>query len=483
MVRHRKARMTTTLPEATKPNLREKGIAFAKSGDLLSAKKYLQQAVQQAPQDERAWLYLAGLAETREEAVEALRCVEAVNPNSVPLRKAKIWVEQKWPLPVIRVPEIQPAPKPGRRKFWLIAGLAVAGMIIMLVSIFVLTKPVTASPLEAVAGVLFPTPTNTVAQEIDRLSQRLTQAESSAGLEDRIATLEEWVELAPDDTGLAEQLAEAYYEQGIILRNERNFEAAQTAFNHALAIQETMETALLENQQIDLYLEGVDYYQNGDWPQAIKALAEIYRQTPAYPNLNEILYSAYFNQGVAQQAMNQLEDAQQSFAQAAEILPDVPEAGQKAEEVALLLNPPTPTPFPNLPNPASAELGDKQVVVDISEQRAYTYLNDKLVNEFIISTGEPGRDTAVGSFEIQNKIPVAYASTWNLDMPYWLGIYYSGPLQNGFHAVPTVRSTGLTMWDGYLGQRVSYGCVILSLADAETLYDWVDIGTPVKIQW
>jgi lipoprotein-anchoring transpeptidase ErfK/SrfK len=136
-----------------------------------------------------------------------------------------------------------------------------------------------------------------------------------------------------------------------------------------------------------------------------------------------------------------------------------------------------------LPTPAPTDPGKKQVVVDISEQRAYTYLNDEVVHKFIISTGEPGRDTAVGSFEIQNKIPVAYASTWNLDMPYWLGIYYSGPLQNGFHAVPTVRSTGLTMWDGYLGQRVSYGCVILSLADAETLYDWVDIGTPVNIQW
>jgi tetratricopeptide (TPR) repeat protein len=355
--------------------------------------------------------------------------------------------------------------------------------MVVLLSIFVLTQQVAASPLEAVAGMLFPTPTNTVAQKIDLLSQRLGQAERDANLAVRIDALKEWVELAPNDATAAEQLAEAYYEQGLILRNDRDFEAAQSAFNHALAIQETMETALLEKQQINLYLEGVEYYQNGDWPQAIKALAEIYRQTPTYPNLNEILYSAYFNQGMAQQAMNQLKDARKSFEQAAEILPDVPEAGQKAKEVALLLNPPTPTPFPNLPTPAPTDPGKKQVVVDISEQRAYTYLNDEVVHKFIISTGEPGRDTAVGSFEIQNKIPVAYASTWNLDMPYWLGIYYSGPLQNGFHAVPTVRSTGLTMWDGYLGQRVSYGCVILSLADAETLYDWVDIGTPVNIQW
>ena len=24
---------------------------------------------------------------------------------------------------------------------------------------------------------------------------------------------------------------------------------------------------------------------------------------------------------------------------------------------------------------------------------------------------------------------------------------------------------------------------VLSMADAETLYDWVEVGTPVKIQW
>ena len=39
------------------------------------------------------------------------------------------------------------------------------------------------------------------------------------------------------------------------------------------------------------------------------------------------------------------------------------------------------------------------------------------------------------------------------------------------------------MWEGYLGQRVSYGCIVLSMRDAETLYNWVDVGTPVKVQW
>jgi hypothetical protein len=67
-------------------------------------------------------------------------------------------------------------------------------------------------------------------------------------------------------------------------------------------------------------------------------------------------------------------------------------------------------------------------------------------------------------------------------MPYWLGIYWSGPLENGIHALPIVRHTGYKLWDGFLGQRVSYGCVILSDKNAEMLFEWVRMGTPVLIQ-
>ena len=106
---------------------------------------------------------------------------------------------------------------------------------------------------------------------------------------------------------------------------------------------------------------------------------------------------------------------------------------------------------------------------------------DDQVFDFVVSTGEPGRDTAIGEFEIQNKIDMAYASTWNLDMPFWMGIYWAGPLQNGIHSLPIVKHTGDKLWDGYLGQRVSYGCVILSDEDAATLYEWTEVGTKVKI--
>jgi hypothetical protein len=76
---------------------------------------------------------------------------------------------------------------------------------------------------------------------------------------------------------------------------------------------------------------------------------------------------------------------------------------------------------------------------------------------------------------------MAYAYLWSLQMPYWLGFYHTGYLENGFHALP-IMSSGAVLWDGYLGTPVSYGCVILSYPDAETLYNWAEIGTEVIVQ-
>jgi len=71
---------------------------------------------------------------------------------------------------------------------------------------------------------------------------------------------------------------------------------------------------------------------------------------------------------------------------------------------------------------------------------------------------------------------------YNLQMPYWLGIYYVGPIENGIHALP-IRPDGTVMWGGLLGQRASYGCVILSTEAARLIYDWAEIGTEVHIHY
>lgn len=135
----------------------------------------------------------------------------------------------------------------------------------------------------------------------------------------------------------------------------------------------------------------------------------------------------------------------------------------------------------SLPLGAPGYAGSKYILVDLSEQHMYVYEGDALIYSFVASTGING-GTRIGTFAVQSKIPNAYGSTWDIWMPSWLGIYWSGGLENGIHALPILPS-GATLWEGYLGRPVSYGCVVLGTYEAQLLYDWAEIGTPVQIQW
>lgn len=125
--------------------------------------------------------------------------------------------------------------------------------------------------------------------------------------------------------------------------------------------------------------------------------------------------------------------------------------------------------------------GPKRILVDISEQQLYAYEGNDLVYRFVASTGM-NNATAIGTFSVLSKIPNAYGSTWNIWMPYWLGIYWSSGLENGIHALPILPG-GSRLWSGYLGTPISYGCVVLGEYEARLLYEWAEIGTPVVIQW
>lgn len=135
--------------------------------------------------------------------------------------------------------------------------------------------------------------------------------------------------------------------------------------------------------------------------------------------------------------------------------------------------------LPQAPVPSYS--GSKYILVDISEQHMYVYESNQLIYSFVASTGI-NNATRAGTFAVQSKIPNAYGATWDIWMPSWLGIYWAGGLENGIHALP-ILPNGATLWSGFLGRPVSYGCVVLGTYDAQVLYDWAEIGTPVEIQW
>jgi lipoprotein-anchoring transpeptidase ErfK/SrfK len=129
---------------------------------------------------------------------------------------------------------------------------------------------------------------------------------------------------------------------------------------------------------------------------------------------------------------------------------------------------------------ASSYGGSKYILISISEQHLYAYEGDTLVYSFVASTGMKNA-TRAGIFSVLDKIPNAYGATWNIWMPNWLGIYWAGSMENGIHALP-ILPNGAQLWAGFLGRPISYGCIVLGASEAQLLYDWADIGTPVEIR-
>lgn len=127
---------------------------------------------------------------------------------------------------------------------------------------------------------------------------------------------------------------------------------------------------------------------------------------------------------------------------------------------------------------------NKRIEVDLSEQRTRVYENGQLKWDWISSTGINSSPTWTGVYQVISHVPNAYAANWNLYMPNFIGVYQPVPgsgFTNGFHGFPT-RGGGRLLWQNDLGRRVTYGCILLSDANVQLLYDWAEEGVVVEIR-
>jgi LysM repeat protein len=140
-----------------------------------------------------------------------------------------------------------------------------------------------------------------------------------------------------------------------------------------------------------------------------------------------------------------------------------------------------PSPDVLLPLPV---IEHKRIVISLSRQYMWAYENGALLWEWPVSTGIASSPTAPGVFQIQSHDPNAYASSWDLWMPYFMGIYRPVPtssFMNGFHGFPT-RDGASLLWTGDLGRPVTFGCILLGNNSAPALYEWAEEGVIVEIQ-
>ncbi|MBU4360571.1 L,D-transpeptidase [Patescibacteria group bacterium] len=118
----------------------------------------------------------------------------------------------------------------------------------------------------------------------------------------------------------------------------------------------------------------------------------------------------------------------------------------------------------------------KYIDIDVSEQRFRYYQNGVLMDDLQTSTGKPSTPTRLGEFTAFSKYEMAYgyADGVKWGMPYFIGFYMSGGLENGIHELPFLN--GYREGERSLGHAVSHGCVRLQIGPAKELYDWVEIG-------
>lgn len=121
----------------------------------------------------------------------------------------------------------------------------------------------------------------------------------------------------------------------------------------------------------------------------------------------------------------------------------------------------------------------------LSQRQLYVWRGRQLVRRYPVAVGKPGWETPQGNFVVQTKVkdPVWQSFTDNRIIPaghpknplgrHWIGFWSDGVDAIGFHGTPYPET---------IGKAVSHGCVRMHPHHIAELFNWVDIGTPVRVR-
>lgn len=338
------------------------------AGDKREARRLLEQAIRQSPDDYRAWLWLAGVSSSPQASLAYIQKAEALNPQDPTLPKARKWAEQR--VKAARLPQATPDRKP---RLWLL--MAVLFVLLLLVGVVWLIDQqrnvpasitnLPANGIEAVGAAfasLVPPPTVTVVAQPTH--------------DDTVAVLTQLPERTPSPT-------------------------------------------------------------------------------PQLPPVKQI--------GQSQAT---------------------PLSTWTATPIPT--NTPLPTPTPpatNTPIPVTSvadipiTYGEPWIDVNLTTQTLNAYSGNQLVFTTLVSSGLWQFPTVTGQFRIYLRYPFQDMNGYLLgydyyieDVPYVMYFYEDYALHGAF-------------WHNNFGQPMSHGCVNLSVADAEWLYNFAGIGTLVNIHY
>ncbi len=474
--------------------LLEEGVAATEAGDKGWARRCFHRVLTLESDNEDAWLWLAVLAPTPKGSKAYFERVLLLHPNSVGAREGIEWAEKcmrekgmesvsppRSPSPSVPEsldsPRTQKTPLPDLR-----AGIASLGSFLrrwqgVLLPILLCLAALLGSFWLARAGrtvwarwappptpipTAIPTATPSPEEQAASLWFEADEAWNREDWDRAISVLEEIRRLTPSDPQACMQLASAYTNSGQELIERNRVEQAIVYFDRAIRLNAADEALQQARRLAIQYLPGRESYRQEDWLGTIDTLGPIFLEDPGYLDIGPMLSVAYYHQGQRYERSEELEEAREAYRMAMVANPSSVEAQQRFAIVA------------------DAIRRRKRIEIDVSRQHFTAWENEEVVFSLRCSTGRASAPTKYGTFKVLDKIPEAYSSVWELRMPWWLGIYWAGASENGIHALPILRN-GQTLWSGYLGTPISYGCIVLDTDVAKQVYDWAEIGTVVEV--
>lgn len=122
---------------------------------------------------------------------------------------------------------------------------------------------------------------------------------------------------------------------------------------------------------------------------------------------------------------------------------------------------------------------DKWIEVDLTKKQMYAYEQSSTVKSFLVSAGAPATPTVTGQYAIYSKLPQQDMRGLNVDgssyfqpKVAWVNYFYKDYAIHGNYWRPL-------SWFGNINS--SHGCVGLPDTEAQWIYSWAPIGTPVII--
>jgi lipoprotein-anchoring transpeptidase ErfK/SrfK len=132
--------------------------------------------------------------------------------------------------------------------------------------------------------------------------------------------------------------------------------------------------------------------------------------------------------------------------------------------------------FPSPPTYAQSA-NPKRIEINLSTQHLYAFQGDTLVYNFLISSGTIDHPTITGTFHPYVKL----LSTAMIGGTPGTSDYYGLP--NVPYTMYFYQGYGIhgTYWHHNFGHPMSHGCINLATSDAQKLFYWTTLDTPITI--